>query len=61
MKTTVLESFLSKVAGLQAYFEEYLRRAASITMFTLYRIGFYNVKTIRCNGNRIRHTTLCFH
>ena len=61
MKTPVLESFLNKVAGLQAYVEEYLRRAASITMFPLYRIGFYNVvKTIRCNGNRIRHT-LCFH
>ena len=36
------------------------------TMFPLYRIGFYNVvKTMRYNGNRIRHTTLysakCFH
>ena len=35
------------------------------TMFPLYRIGFYNVKTIRYNGNRIWHITLhnitCFH
>ena len=35
------------------------------TMFPLYRIDFYNVKTIRYNGNRIWHITLynitCFH
>ena len=40
--------------------------ASTIIMFPLYRIGFYDVaKTIRYNGNRIRHTTLynilCFH
>ena len=35
------------------------------TTFPLYRIGFYNVKTIQYNENRIGHTTLynatCFH
>ena len=40
--------------------------ASTIIMFPLYRIGFYDVvKTIRYNGNKIRHTTLynilCFH
>ena len=35
------------------------------TMFPLYRIGFYVVKTIRYNGDRIWYITLynitCFH
>ena len=46
--------------------DEFVKSSRLVTMFPLYRIGFYNVvKTIRCNGNRIRHTTLyntlCFH